>query len=119
LFLRGGEALLDFEAYIQRANREYAAYSPAPKDYAGFVSRLGRMWGSEPNWTDAQLKSIKTPVLVIGADRDEVIKRQHSEYLAATIPGARLAVLPNTSHFAFLQDPGSFNQAILRFLGDR
>jgi pimeloyl-ACP methyl ester carboxylesterase len=108
-----------FAAYIQRAHREYAAYSPAPKDYAGFVNRLRRMWGSEPNWTDARLKSIETPVLVVCADHDEVIKRQHAEYIAATIPGAKLVIIPHTSHFAFLQDPGAFNQAILRFLGDR
>ena len=38
---------------------------------------------------------------------------------AATIPGAGLLILPNTSHFAFLQDPTLFNAALLHFLGDR
>jgi pimeloyl-ACP methyl ester carboxylesterase len=28
-------------------------------------------------------------------------------------------ILPNASHFAFLQDPTQFNFAILHFLGDR
>ncbi len=35
-----------------------------------------------------------------------------------TIPGAGLLILPNVSHFAFLQDPAMFNFAILHFLGD-
>jgi pimeloyl-ACP methyl ester carboxylesterase len=35
------------------------------------------------------------------------------------IPGAGLLILPNTSHFAFLQDPALFNAALLHFLGDR
>ena len=43
----------------------------------------------------------------------------HTEYIAATIPGAGLLILPNTSHFAFLQDPALFNAAMLHFLGDR
>jgi hypothetical protein len=29
----------------------------------------------------------------------EAIKRAHTEYIAATIPGAGLLILPNTSHF--------------------
>ena len=52
-------------------------------------------------------------------DHDEAIKRAHTEYIAATIPGAGLLILPNTSHFAFLQDPNLFNAALLHFLGDR
>jgi pimeloyl-ACP methyl ester carboxylesterase len=51
-------------------------------------------------------------------DHDEAIKREHTEYIAATIPHAGLLILPNTSHFAFLQDPRQFNFAILHFLGD-
>ena len=36
-----------------------------------------------------------------------------------SIPGAGLLILPNTSHFAFLQDPTLFDAALLHFLGDR
>jgi pimeloyl-ACP methyl ester carboxylesterase len=39
------------------------------------------------------------------------------EYIASTIPDARLLILPNASHFAFLQDPERFNDAVLDFLG--
>jgi pimeloyl-ACP methyl ester carboxylesterase len=76
------------------------------------------MWETEPNWTDARLLSIRTPVLVVDGDHDEAIKRAHTEYIAATILGAGLLILPNTSHFAFLQDPMLFNAALLHFLGD-
>ena len=50
-------------------------------------------------------------------DHDEFVKLEHTDYMAATIPGAGLMILPNTSHFAALQDPGMFNYAILHFLG--
>ena len=56
---------------------------------------------------------------VVDGDLDEAIKREHTKYIAATIPGAGLLILPNASHFAFLQDPAQIDFAILRFLGDR
>jgi pimeloyl-ACP methyl ester carboxylesterase len=93
--------------------------SETPKDYDSFFAQISKMWETEPNWTDAQLQSIQAPVLVADGDHDEAIKRAHTEYIAATIPSAGLLILPNTSHFAFLQDPTLFNAALLHFLGNR
>jgi len=108
-----------FAAYIERAGKEYAKLSPTPKEYDAFVEQISHMWASQPNWTDAQLASIKTPILIADGDHDEAIKREHTEYMAATIPGAGLLILPNTSHFAFLQDPALFNAAVLGFLDSK
>ena len=107
-----------FAAYIERAGREYRTLSATPDDYNVFVEQISRMWAEQPNWSDAQLEAIETPVLVVDGDHDEAIKREHTEYIAATIPHAGLLILPNVSHFAFLQDPEQFNFAILHFLGD-
>jgi pimeloyl-ACP methyl ester carboxylesterase len=107
-----------FAAFIERAGHEYAAYSATPKEYGAFVNQISKMWADQPHWTDAQLKTITAPVLVVDGDHDEAIKREHTEHIAAAIPGAGLLILPNTSHFAFLQDPQMFNYAILHFLGD-
>ncbi|MBC3237279.1 alpha/beta fold hydrolase [Pseudomonas lurida] len=108
-----------FAAFIERAGKEYAKLSPTPKEYDAFVEQISHMWASQPNWTDAQLQSIKTPILIADGDHDEAIKREHTEYMAATIPGAGLLILPNTSHFAFLQDPALFNAAVLSFLDSK
>ncbi len=108
-----------FARFIERGRQEYARLSVTPKDYDAFVAQISKMWETEPNWTDAQLKSIRLPVWVVDGDHDEAIKRAHTEYIAATIPGAGLLILPNTSHFAFLQNPALFNAALLNFLGDR
>src|SRR5271154_3974927 len=107
-----------FAAFIERAGGEYRKLSATPGEYDAFVEQISRMWAEQPNWSDAQLKAIDTPVLVVDGDHDEAIKREHTEYIAATIPQAGLLILPNASHFAFLQDPGQFNFAILHFLGD-
>jgi pimeloyl-ACP methyl ester carboxylesterase len=108
-----------FAAFIKRAGAEYVSHSATPKEYDAFVEQISKMWASEPNWTDAQLAAITAPVLVVDGDHDEAIKREHTEYIAATVPHAGLLILPNASHFAFLQDPDLFSFAILHFLGDR
>ncbi len=107
-----------FAAYIERAGHEYEQLSSTPKEYEAFVNQISKMWADQPNWTDAELQTIDNPTLVVDGDHDEAIKREHTEYIAATIPHAGLLILPNVSHFAFLQDPKMFNFAILHFLGD-
>lgn len=108
-----------FARYIKRAGKESETRSPTPKEYQDFVDQISKMWFSQPSWTDADLKTINTPVLVIDGDHDEGIKREHTNYIAATIPNAKLVILPNASHFAFLQDPKGFNAALLTFLDSK
>ena len=111
-----GDKSPNFAHFITRAGGEYRAISPTPAEYDAFVAQITHMWDDQPHWTDAQLAAIKAPVLIADGDHDEVIRRDHTEYLARTIPGAGLLILPNASHFAFLQDPTLFNAALLDFL---
>ena len=112
----GGEKSSVFAAFIDRAGGEYRKLSTTPTEYKAFVDQVSYMWDTQPNWTDTQLASIKARVLVADGDHDEVIRRDHTEYMARTIPGAGLLILPNTSHFAFLQDPALFNASVIGFL---
>ena len=63
----GVEKNQTFAAYIERAGREYVERSATPKDYNAFVEQISRMWAEQPNWSDAQLKTIDTPILVVMA----------------------------------------------------
>jgi len=105
-----------FNAYIERTGTEYEKLSPTPKDFQGFLDQIGKMWATQPDFTDAQLAAITTPTWIVDGDRDEAIKRENTEYMASHIPGAGLLILPQVSHFAFLQDPEAFNAAMLHFL---
>ena len=115
----GVEANPTFAAFIRRGKGEYERLSATPTGYDAFVEQIGHMWASQPNWTDAELKTITSRVVVADGDHDEAIKRDHTEYIARAIPGAGLLIIPNTSHFAFLQDPALFNAALLNFLDER
>lgn len=105
-----------FASYIERAGNEYRKLSKTPDQYDAFVEQISHMWGTQPNWSDEVLKKINTPVLIVDGDHDEAIVREHLEYIANTIPNAGLLILPNTSHFAFIQAPKEFNEAILNFI---
>jgi pimeloyl-ACP methyl ester carboxylesterase len=108
-----------FAAFIARAGHEYRSHSATPRQYDAFVKEISKMWATQPNWTDAQLKTIKTPVLIVDGDHDEAIKREHTDYMAKTIPGAKLVILADVSHFAMLQDPAQFNAVLLKFLDNK
>ena len=114
--IAGVEKNPTFASFIERAGHEYRKQSSTSGDYAAFVAAIGQMWATRPNWTKQQLSVIKTPVLVVDGDHDEAIKRPHTEQIAARIPGAGLLILPDTSHFSFLQDPDQFTWHVLHFL---
>ena len=105
-----------FNDYIARTAEEYQKLSPTPKEYQAFLDQIGKMWASQPHFTKEQLGAITTPTWIVDADHDEAIKRENTEFMAAQIPGAGLLLLPQVSHFAFLQDPQGFNMVVLHFL---
>lgn len=105
-----------FAQFIARAKTEYEHISPTPGEYDQFLHQIEKMWETQPNWNDEQLRTIRTPVLIADGQHDEGIRLEHTEYMAATIPGAGLLILPNVSHFAFLQNPALFTAAVLDFL---
>jgi pimeloyl-ACP methyl ester carboxylesterase len=109
-----------FTAYIQRASREYEKLSPTPTEFKAFLDNISHMWATEPHFTDDELRGITTVrTWIVDADHDEAIKRENTDHMAALIPGAGELILPDVSHFAFLQDPVEFNEALLHFLGDQ
>ena len=108
-----------FVAYIERSGEVYKKISPTPNEYDAFVDQIGAMWASQPNWPDADLKSIKVPTAIVLGDHDEAVDRKHTEYIASMVPGAKLAILKDVSHFAMLQDPEGYTKAIRDFFGSK
>lgn len=105
-----------FPLVMARMAADYARLSPTPKAFDTVAEEMSRMWATEPDWTDEQLGTIKSPVWIVDGDHEEFIKREHTEHIASAIPGAGLMILPNVSHFAPMQAPALFNAAVLQFL---
>ncbi len=108
-----------FTAFIARASREYRRGRKAKPQFKAFLANIERMWATEPHFTDEQLRHITVPTWIVDADHDEAIKRENTDHMAALIPGAGELILPEVSHFAFIQDPVMFNEALLHFLAER
>ncbi len=102
---------------IGRHKQDYARLSATPDQFEVFSEAVGLMQRTQPNYSSDDLAEIRIPVAVIHSEHDEFIKREHAEYLAETIPGAELTILPGVSHFAPLQRPEQFNHMLLAFLG--
>lgn len=64
----------------------------------------------------AALAAMHVPALVICGDEDALMPKADSEAMAATIPGAKLVVMPRTGHLSNLERPLEFNAALQDFL---
>lgn len=68
-----------------------------------------------PNLKYSDLNVIKSKTLIIAGDHDE-IKGEHTLKIYESIPNAQLAILPNSSHSALIENSTLFNEIVLRFL---
>jgi pimeloyl-ACP methyl ester carboxylesterase len=100
-----------------RHARDYAELSATPDQFEDFVDAVSLMQKTQPDYSASDLAGVRVPVAIVQGEHDEFIKPEHAEYLARSIPGAELTLLPGVSHFAPLQRPEQFNNAIRAFLG--
>jgi pimeloyl-ACP methyl ester carboxylesterase len=103
---------------ISRHIKDYAELSSTPDQFKTLMDDLGLMQRTQPDYSTHDLAAISVPVVIAQGEHDEFIKREHAEYLARTIPHARYQFLPAVSHFAPLQKPSQFNDAILSSIND-
>jgi pimeloyl-ACP methyl ester carboxylesterase len=101
-----------------RHSADYKQLSATPKQFEKFVEDVGLMQRTQPDYSAEDLAKIDVPVRIVQSESDEFIRREHAEYLAATIPGASLLLLYGVSHFAPLQRPEQFNAAVLAFVDE-
>jgi pimeloyl-ACP methyl ester carboxylesterase len=99
-----------------RHTKDYAEFSATPEQFKAFVDTVSLMQKTQPNYSARDLAEIHVPVVIAQSEHEEFIKPEHAEYLAQTIPNAKLLTLPGVSHFAPLQRPEVFNRALLNFL---
>jgi 3-oxoadipate enol-lactonase len=91
------------------ANTREGLLATNPQGFAGSYAAVRDM-DMRPT-----IKLISSPTLVIGGQYDTVTLPSHSELIAATIPGAKLAMLP-VVHLSNLESPEAFMGVVLEFL---
>ncbi|MDQ1698005.1 MAG: hypothetical protein QOJ03_3358 [Frankiaceae bacterium] len=76
---------------------EYKRLSPHPDHFDEFLATLSSSNADLQGWTDDQLAGISSPILLVLGDRD-FTTIEHGAVMQQLIPGAQLAVLPDTTH---------------------
>jgi pimeloyl-ACP methyl ester carboxylesterase len=100
-----------------RLAADYAALSPTPDGFKLLHQAVRTMQKTDPHYQASQLAAVRgVAVTIADGAHDEFITKEHSAYLAHTIPGARLQIFADAGHFAPWQQPASFNRALLEFL---
>lgn len=89
--------------------------SPEPQHYERVMNQIIALWRDQPNFSLEELRSIRVPVLVIAGEHD-VVRPEHTKTLAATIPGARLWIVPGASHSVMQEQPELVNRTVLGFI---
>jgi pimeloyl-ACP methyl ester carboxylesterase len=109
-------AILWFELVNNRGPRTFDDQPAALKDM--WLDNFDAVRPAAPPepLTCAQLGSITTPTLVVGAEFGMVYSRRIADALAGCIPHSRLLVIPGVTHFMSYQDADSFNAAVLEFV---
>lgn len=80
-------------------------------------NRLLKLMLEHPHITAAQIKLIQNPVLVV-AGSDDVIKPEHTRFIAEEIRKAKLEIIPDATHYVPFEQPRQLNQTIIDFLTD-
>ena len=101
-----------------RHRNDYARMSATPECFDEFVAAVSLMQRTQPNYSVDDLAKIDTRVVIAQSENEEFIRREHAEFLAETIPNANFVLLEAVSHFAPLQRPTQFNEAVLKFLAE-
>ena len=104
-------------AYVGHATEQYARISPTPDRWEEFSAKVFALWGSQPNYTEAEIAAISTPFLIAAGVYEEAIDETHTRRMVELMPNAQLCLFENASHFAPWQQPTEVNKAILGFLG--
>jgi len=69
----------------------------------------------EPDISRADLRRIEAPTLLIYGDKD-LITRGHIRYLKANIPGSRVLLIKNATHFSIVRKFKDYINDIMEFL---
>jgi len=103
------------EPSVPPTPRRYSWTAPDPAHWPVLYRKVTGMWRTQPHYTLQELGTIRSPTLVMAGEFD-VIRRAHTDVLAASIPGAQEYIIPGASHRAPESHAEAVNARILTFL---
>jgi pimeloyl-ACP methyl ester carboxylesterase len=89
------------------------ANDPSPENQR--IANMVDLLLHHPKYRFEDLQQITCPVLVMAGETD-IIKREHTQGIAAHIPQGQLLIAQGETHHYPVRNPDGFNQAVLAFL---
>ena len=77
---------------------------------------IGQVRDDRPGFSKADAESIRMPTLFIGGAKTRGLLPKVLHTLAAHVPDAKVAMIPNATHPMFEQAPQAFSEIVLEFL---
>ena len=115
---------LSLQLWTDGENRSPAQVNPVARERIRAMStRLFAREDAEPSPSmleppaAGRLVEIAVPTLAIVGDQDVRRIQEIADLVAAQVPGARKAVIPDAGHHPNMEHPELFNQVVLDFLG--
>jgi pimeloyl-ACP methyl ester carboxylesterase len=94
----------------------YLRLSPHPEHFDDFLAALSSSNADLQGWSDDELAGITAPALLVMGDHDFVTV-DHAALMQRLIPGARLAILPGTTHMQVTRRADYLLPMLADFLG--
>jgi pimeloyl-ACP methyl ester carboxylesterase len=83
---------------------------------ASLDNRMALGLRMSPSPSCEEVASVAMPTLIVRGDSSPAFIHTLMDALAACLPSAEQAMIPNASHDMFVDNPGAFNAALLPFL---
>jgi pimeloyl-ACP methyl ester carboxylesterase len=98
-----------------QAKTLYDLIAPDPSHFAAMMKKIEKMVRTEPNYTLADLGTIRCPTIIAAGEHDIII-RKHTDAMAHAIPGAKEIIVPGASHLGPLEMPDVYVKMARDFL---
>lgn len=77
----------------------YRNVAPKPEDWPLLIEKVKAVWVSFKGWPNAEMRSLKAPLMVMLGDTDFILP-EHTLELFRMVTRGRLAILPGSDHSA-------------------
>lgn len=77
----------------------YRKVAPKPDQWPVLIEKVKAMYFGFKGWSDAEMRSLKAPLMVMLGD-DDFTRPEHALELFRMVPHGRLAILPGSDHSA-------------------
>ncbi len=114
---QGGDGAQQSINHPDVAKLAHAFYASQPAADNGAVTRAAVPHILAQQVTDAELKTLKIPTLVIWGREDRLIPVEDGRHVASRIPGARTVIIGDCGHIPAVEQPRAFLGTLGGFLG--